>query len=146
MIFFKFSKGFEENIRVKLSGNDVKITKHRRIIHDKLLHDPQKINEDTLRRSSLFKLKEHKADLNFIYNISSITEKLSFSWLKFVVLFHPIRCPVTFPSQKNISNPYPLQLCWAPVGSLRVLGKKKDECKPVCLFSIQRIDQMYPQY
>lgn len=80
MIFFKFSKGFEENIKVKLSGNDVKITKHRRIIHDKLLHDPQKINEDTLRRSSLFKLKEHKADLNFIYNISSITEKLSFSW------------------------------------------------------------------
>lgn len=80
MIFFKFSKGFEENIRVKLIGNDVKITKHRRIIHDKLLHDPQKINEDTLRRSSLFKLKEHKADLNFIYNISSITEKLSFSW------------------------------------------------------------------
>lgn len=80
MIFFKFSKGFEENIRVKLSGNVVKITKHRRIIHDKLLHDPQKINEDTLRISSLFKLKEHKADLNFIYNISSITEKLSFSW------------------------------------------------------------------
>lgn len=80
MIFFKFSKGFEENIRVKLSGNDVKITKHRRIIHDKSLHDPKKINEDTLRRSSLFKLKEHKADLNFIYNISSITEKLSLSW------------------------------------------------------------------
>ena len=80
MIFFKFSKGFEENIRVKLSGNDVKITKHRRIIHDKSLHDPKKINEDTLQRSSLFKLKEHKADLNFIYNISSITEKLSFSW------------------------------------------------------------------
>lgn len=80
MIFFKLSKGFEENIRVKLIGNDVKITKHRRIIHDKSLHDPQKIDEDTFRRSSLFKLKEHKADLNFIYNISSITEKLSFSW------------------------------------------------------------------
>ena len=79
MIFFKLSKGLEENIRVKLIGNDVKITKHRRIIHDKSLHDPQKINEDTFRRSSLFKLKEHKADLNFIYNISSITEKLSFS-------------------------------------------------------------------
>lgn len=79
MIFFKLSKGFEENIRVKLIGNDVKITKHRRIIHDKSLHDPQKIDEDTFRRSSLFKLKEHKADLNFIYNISSITEKLSFS-------------------------------------------------------------------
>lgn len=79
MIFFKLSKGFEENIRVKLIGNDVKITKHRRIIHDKSLHDPQKINEDTFRRSSLFKLKEHNADLNFIYNISSITEKLSFS-------------------------------------------------------------------
>lgn len=79
MIFFKLSKGFEENIRVKLIGNDVKITKHRRIIQDKSLHDPQKIDEDTFRRSSLFKLKEHKADLNFIYNISSITEKLSFS-------------------------------------------------------------------
>lgn len=79
MIFFKLSKGFEENIRVKLIGNDAKITKHRRIIHDKSLHDPQKIDEDTFRRSSLFKLKEHKADLNFIYNISSITEKLSFS-------------------------------------------------------------------
>lgn len=80
MIFFKLSKGFEENFRVKLIGNDVKITKHRRIINDKSLHDPKKINEDTLRRSSLFKLREHKADLNFIYNISSITEKLSFSW------------------------------------------------------------------
>lgn len=80
MIFFKFSKGFEENIRVKLIGNDVKITKHRRIIHDKSLYDTKKINEDTLRRSSSFKLKEHKADLNFIYNISSITEKLSLSW------------------------------------------------------------------
>ena len=80
MIFFKLSKGFEENFRVKLIGNDVKITKHRRMIHDKSLHDPKKINEDTLRRSSLFKLREHKADLNFIYNISSITEKLSFSW------------------------------------------------------------------
>lgn len=43
MIFFKLSKGFEENIRVKLSGNDVKITKHRRIIHDKSLYDPKKL-------------------------------------------------------------------------------------------------------
>lgn len=46
------------------------------------------------------------------------------------MLFHPIRCPVTFPSQKNISNPYPLQLCWVPVGSLRVLGKKKMNASP----------------
>lgn len=43
MIFFKLSKGFEENIRVKLIGNDVKITKHRRIILDKSLYDPKKL-------------------------------------------------------------------------------------------------------